>query len=84
MIICAVLGNRPFSSKKGERFRDRERKGFSDIKKEPRERPERPLPLKKRSRSRTPKRGDRSGSPRRRMRVVPRYVVQIPKLSFNL
>ncbi|CAC5358395.1 Cell division cycle and apoptosis regulator protein 1 [Mytilus coruscus] len=77
-------GNRPFSSKKGERFRDRERKGFSDIKKEPRERPERPLPLKKRSRSRTPKRGDRSGSPRRRMRVVPRYVVQIPKLSFNL
>ncbi|XP_063443898.1 cell division cycle and apoptosis regulator protein 1-like isoform X2 [Mytilus trossulus] len=77
-------GNRPFSSKKGDRFRDRERKGFSDIKKEPRERPERPLPLKKRSRSRTPKRGDRSGSPRRRMRVVPRYVVQIPKLSFNL
>jgi hypothetical protein len=43
-------------------------------------------PPKKRSRSRSPSKrpeGGRSPS-RRRMRVVPRYVVQIPKLSFNL
>ena len=82
-----VIGSRPFTSRKGERFRDRERKGFNDIKREPRERMERPMPPpKKRSRSRSPSKrpeGGRSPS-RRRMRVVPRYVVQIPKLSFNL
>lgn len=79
VIFLCILANRPFQSRKGERFKDR--KGFMDIKREPRERPDRMTQAKKRSRSRSPK---RANSPRRRPRVLPRYVVQIPKLSFNL
>lgn len=68
-----------------ERDRDRKREHDRDRREI---RPERPPIARKRSRSRSPvKRSPvpRSKSPtRRRPRIVPRYVVQVPKLSFDV
>ncbi|XP_054722474.1 cell division cycle and apoptosis regulator protein 1-like, partial [Uloborus diversus] len=43
-----------------------------------------PPPPRKRSRSPPPRRPSRSPPPRRRPRIIPRYTVQIPKISLDL
>jgi hypothetical protein len=72
--------------RRNERFeRERERKRD----RERRERNERPSAPRKRSRSKSPSKRAESNShqrspARRRPRIVPRYVVQVPKLSFDM
>ncbi|XP_022315964.2 cell division cycle and apoptosis regulator protein 1-like isoform X3 [Crassostrea virginica] len=81
-----MMPRNPGNNKRNDRFeRDRERKRD----RERRERNERPVAPRKRSRSKSPsKRTDSTShqrSPaRRRPRIVPRYVVQVPKLSFDM
>lgn len=74
------------NAKRNDRFeRDRDRKRDRDR----RERNERPAAPRKRSRSKSPSKRPDSNShqrspARRRPRIVPRYVVQVPKLSFDM
>ncbi|XP_056018818.1 cell division cycle and apoptosis regulator protein 1-like isoform X3 [Ostrea edulis] len=72
--------------RRNERF-DRERERKRD--RERRERNDRPPAPRKRSRSKSPTKRAESNShqrspARRRPRIVPRYVVQVPKLSFDM
>ncbi|XP_061175292.1 cell division cycle and apoptosis regulator protein 1-like [Saccostrea echinata] len=83
----ALIPRNSGNVRRNERFeRERERKRD----RERRERNERPPPPRKRSRSKSPssKRSESTShqrSPaRRRPRIVPRYVVQVPKLSFDM
>ncbi|XP_062571741.1 cell division cycle and apoptosis regulator protein 1-like isoform X1 [Saccostrea cucullata] len=83
----ALIPRNTGNVRRNERFeRERERKRD----RERRERNDRPPPPRKRSRSKSPssKRSESTShqrSPaRRRPRIVPRYVVQVPKLSFDM
>lgn len=80
-----MMPRNPGNAKRNDRFeRDRDRKRDRDR----RERNERPAAPRKRSRSKSPSKRPDSNSQRsparRRPRIVPRYVVQVPKLSFDM